>query len=67
MTNVDLAKKWQGKVLQFHEHLEILYDIYPDHNFNCKEWEAIYTQYENKFPPLVSPDGNVAKVQADDE
>lgn len=30
----------------------------PNHTFNCKEFNAVYTKYEAKFPPPSQDDDN---------
>lgn len=60
----DHTKKGQSKVLEFHECLEILCNICLEHIFYCRTWDAIYSQHEKKFPPPISLEKDVAKVQA---
>lgn len=55
----ELVEKWRPKALQSIAWLEMLHDICLDQVFKCKEWDAICSAYEVKFPlPLRVSDGN---------
>lgn len=40
----------EPKVVMSIERLKILCNICPEYTFSCKEWDAIYSAHEVKFP-----------------